>query len=459
MRGGAPRAALVAAALLLPACAIDGDADEALYREVLDGGMPPTPPPGPGKALDLPTAMRLANARDEALASRGEEYVRAVIERRRAAAAFLPILEISPRWFAREKQGSPDPGRGSLDVPASASFDADPVSDAARMDAAALGAEALRERLLAARDDLLLSVARAHFFVLRAERRAEVLRASLALQDAHVEDARARLAAGTGHPLAIALAESRAAEARADLVQAEAEARNGRTALSFLTGWEVGAAPLDGTLDVPEEPPPLEEMLLDLEEARPEIRAAGRAVDAAAAAVREAAGGWWPSISADLNLFLSRQSEPSDLDWTGLLEVNLPLFSAGEVEADVRRALSLLREAKLRLSRERRLARSEVEAARQTLAASRERVAALRLQSDAARRGLELAEGQWTAGLATWLERLTAQDDLLAADLDLASAEMERRELHLAVLRARGRIAAYAGLAPAAGGGGDAAPR
>ena len=458
MTGPAGRAALLAGALLLPACAVDGSADEALYRDLLDAGAAPTRLPAPGGMLDLPTAMRLANARDEALASRGEEYVRAVIERRRAASAFLPVLALSPRWFFRERQGSPDPGRSTLDVPATASLDASPVSDAARMDVADLDAEARRERLFAARDDLLLAVARAHFFVLRAERRAGVLRASLALQDAHVEDARARLDAGTERPLSVALAESRAAEARADLVEAEAEARNGRTALSFLTGFEAGAVPLDGELDVPEEPPPLEEMLRDLEEARPEVRAAARSVDAAAAAVREAAGGWWPSVSFDLNLFLSRQSEPTDLDWTTLLTVTLPLFSAGEVEADVRRALSLLREARLRLSRERRLVRSEVEAARQTLVASRERVAALRLQRDAARRGLDLAEGQWSAGLATWLERLTAQDDLLAADLDLASAELERRELHLAVLRARGRIARFAGLA-GPGEGDDAGPR
>lgn len=455
----AARAAACTAALLLasPGCAVDEAAEVAQYRSVLDAGLTSQPvPPAAGAPLDLATAMRLASARDEALAAAGEDYVRSLVERRRAVASFLPTIALSPRAFARDRVRPDEDPRG-IDVPATLGFDVDPVSDLAELDRAGLDAERRRALLLAAQDDLLLDVGRTHFAVLLAERRADVLRSSIAFQEARVDDARARTAAGLQQPLDVALAESRSADARGDLVDSERVARNGRTLLSFLTGFRVGDAPLDDALALTTEPAPAEELVRDALLLRPEVHAAATAVPAAEAGLRTAYGGYWPSVTLDVEAFLSKDSEPTDLDWAALLRVHVPLFRAGLVEADVREALSRLREAKLLAARAERSVRLEVEAARESYDSVGRRLRELAVRLEASRRALDLADGQWRAGIGTNLERLTAQDDLLAVELDVATADLERRIRRLELERACGRLHEIAGLrrdlrGPSAGG-------
>ena len=445
-RSAAGVAALAALVLGAPGCAVDEAEEVAQYRRVLDAGITTTPaPPAAGKRLDLATAMRLANARDEALAAVGEDYVRSLIERRRAVASFLPTIMLSPRAFARDRVRPDDDTRG-VDVPATFEMDVSPVTDLAELDRTDLDAERRRALLLAAQDDLLLDVGRTHFAVLLAERRSEVLRSSIALQEARVEDARARTEAGLQPPLDVALAESRAADARGDLVDSERVARNGRTLLSFLTGWRVGDTPLDGTLALTTEPAPAEDLVRDAIRLRPEVLAAITAVPVAEADLRAAYGGYWPSVTIDVEAFLSQDSEPTDLDWAALLEVHIPLFQAGLVEADVREALSRLREAKLLAARAERSVRLDVETAREGYVSVGRRLHELAVRLEASRRALDLADGQWKAGIGTNLERLTAQDDLLAVELDVATAELEKRIRRLELERACGRLHEIAGL-------------
>ena len=87
--------ALSLAALLGTACRVDQTAEVAEYRTVLDAGLPLLEEPGTG-ALGVREAMRLANARNESLAIEGEAYLRALVDRRRAAAQWLPIVRLSP---------------------------------------------------------------------------------------------------------------------------------------------------------------------------------------------------------------------------------------------------------------------------------------------------------------------------------------------------------------------------
>jgi outer membrane protein TolC len=59
-------------------------------------------------------------------------------------------------------------------------------------------------------------------------------------------------------------------------------------------------------------------------------------------------------VSLNLTRYLYRESFPDDVDWTGLIIVDLPIFSAGLVNADVRTAYSRLRQANLAESGPRR---------------------------------------------------------------------------------------------------------
>jgi outer membrane protein TolC len=124
----------------------------------------------------------------------------------------------------------------------------------------------------------------------------------------------------------------------------------------------------------------------------------------------------------------------------------VPLFTAGVVEADVRAALSRLREARDRLCLAERSVRREVEDAWTGFEAARRRIDEVRVRLDAARRAVEQADGLWTAGLATNLERLTAQDEELSAELDLAGAEIARKVSYLDLRRAAGSLHELIGL-------------
>lgn len=468
-------ALLVTAAAAFGGCRQFGSADADAWREALDGSAlggglgEAVAPPAPGAKLDLAAAMRLANARDDGLGLSGEAYVRALIERRRVAARFLPEITLSPRGTLREGSSAADSPRDALDIPLETSLDVSPVADGADLRAAGLSADAARARLLAEQDELFIAVARAHFAVLRSERRAAVLRASLVVQQARVDDAKARVEAGLQRPLDVALAESRAADARVRLVVEETQARNARTALAFLTAWDVGSTTLEdrddrvallsaGSDDTT--------ALRDAESRRPELRALALDVDAAAESVEAAYGEYWPSISLDLAFLLRRDSEPQELDWTSALEVSIPLFSGGRIEADVRTALSRLRESKLRLARFRRVIARDLALTRENVASFDRRIDALRVRLDAATRALDLAESQWKAGLATNLERLTAQDELLSVELELAQAILDRGLAAVERIRVTGRIRELAGFPPATTadvtaekGAADAAPR
>lgn len=443
------RASAGAALLLaLASCAVDEAREVARYREVLDAGAPrELPVVAAGAALGARDLMRIANARDEQLVGSGEAYLRSLVARRRAASAFLPDLDLAPRAFARDADGA-SPSNG-LDVPLALTLDTSPRSDAAEVRRADAESERQLALLYAAQDGLWLDIARATYAVLRAERTAGVLENSLRVQDARVGEVHARRDVGFARPLDVSLIEAEAADTRVALADARRAAAEGRRLLEFLTN-----APLDGVLlqadvDVPAEPPPVAASIRAALAARPDVRAAELAVDAAVAEAEVASGRYWPSLSVDLELLLARDSEPSEQDWSSFLELRLPLFSAGRIRADVRDALSRLREARAASARARRAAQRDCEIAHENLAASKVRVAELGVRLAAARDAFTQAESLYDTGFGTNLERLVAQDQQVAAELELESARLEAQERELERLGARGELFAWLGFARA----------
>ena len=442
----ARRLAAVCAALALAACAVDARQDVAAYRDVLDAGLgQPADAPQPGGAMDVRAAMRLANARNEALCAEGEGYVRALLDRRRAAAAFLPRIAFGPSLFRNEFTAT-DVRQSGLDAPLAASLRTNPVSDDAEIRRADATSEERLARLLALQDSVLADAARTLLGVVLLERRVAVLRSSLTVQEARAEDARVRRDTGLARPLDAALAESRSAGTRVELVEAETAARRGRALLAFLTGAGVEDVRLDDALEVPDAPPALGTVTARAAQRRMEIAAGRSAVLAALAGVESAYGQWYPSVSANVTAFLRRDSSGTAPEWTSLLSVSIPLFTAGVVEADVRSALSRLREARDRLSLTERSVRREVEDAWTGFESARRRIDEVRVRLDASRRAVEQADGLWTAGLATNLERLTAQDEALSAELDLAGAEIARKSSYLDLQHAAGSLHELIGL-------------
>ena len=85
------------------------------------------------------------------------------------------------------------------------------------------------------------------------------------------------------------------------------------------------------------------------------------------------------------------ESLPDERTWEGLLSANLPIFSAGLIEADVRQAWSLYRQAALIESQLRRQVAQDVQLSYQDIMAAQERVAELLLDPSKPKAALERA--------------------------------------------------------------------
>ncbi len=435
-------------ALALVACQASAeDPSEAAerYRFALDTGGPTEPIVFSEleAGVDVRATMLCANARNERLGLEGEAYLRALNDRRRAAAAWLPRLNLTPSYFLRESGAGPDNG---LDLPLVATYEVNPHGVENEQRRARFEARRRLALLYAAQDTLLIDVARTHFAVLQAERARVVLQGSLALQQARVDDVRARNEVGVARPLDVALSESSLVDARVALINTERSARNGRSLLAFLTGASVDGAVLIRALEMQDEVRSVDELEALALAQRPDLAAILNEVEAAGHAIEVAQAQWWPRLSVDLAGFLARDSLPSDIDWTGLFRVQLPLFEGGRIRADIADAFSFLREAKLRQALLQRSIRRDVEVAHTNLSTGKERVTALRLQLAAADEAFAQAEALYDAGLATNLERVTAQDQRLRTALALENAELELGIFQLDLLRATGTLHAWLGL-------------
>jgi outer membrane protein len=427
-------------------CAVDQAKEVATYRKVLDtDAIQGAYENDASQPLTLDDALRYANRNNEQLGIEGENYLQALIDRKRAVANFLPTIELAPTYADRDAPpgGSETGGGGSrntrVDVPVTGEVNLfRGFGDVANLRASAFTIERRRALLLDVQQSLLIDVARAFFAVLRAERSAEVLRNSIAVQEERVRDMQEREAVGFARPVDVAQVEAQASSSRVELIRANNDARNGRQLLTLLTGVEIGDRPLAPGTDVPESLMPVDDAIQTALATRQDLRAALSSIEAARQDVQAALGQYWPSVSLNVSYFLSRESAPADSDWTALLSANLPLFSAGLVEADVRQAWSALRQAKYFESLTRRRVVQDVRIAYENLLGSRARLAELRTTLRAAQDALDQATANQQAGRGTTLESVVAQEQLLRAQLQLASEEFDYKIAYLNLLRSAG---------------------
>ena len=438
---------------LVAGCAVDQKKEVATYRKVVDI---PTAVPATdftsGQPLTLQRALLLANASNEQLSIEGENYLQSLIERRRAVAAFLPTVSLAPRYVFRERTASGGGGdedeRGgssqehrTFDLPVGTTANVfNGFSDVARLRSARLTVEERRALLLDLQEQVLLDVAQVYYQVLRSEESVRVLENSLQVQEARLRDVRGRQEAGVVRPLDVAQVEAQASQTRVSLYAARSDVVNGRSVLAFVTATNVADSPLVEEFEAPAVTETRDDLQALGADRRHDLQAAVAATKAARQLVRAAFGQYYPSLTVDLNVFLYRESTPSDRDWEGLLRANIPLFSAGLIEADVRTAWSEFRQASLNESLTRRRVVQDVDVARQDFVATARRLAEAQTQLRAAEQAFVQADRSNAIGLATNLERLIAQDQLLAAQLQFVSQQFARKVAYLNLLRATGSL-------------------
>jgi outer membrane protein len=451
------------AIVVMAGCKVDQQKEVATYRNVLDQSAA-TMPYDEQAPLSLVMAMVLANANNERLASSGEDYLQAIIDKNRAVAAFLPTLSFQPSYTIEE---TPSGSVGGVAIPGSGGgvtgaagfrrlngnslqrFEAPVVgsinvfrggADVANVRGAEANIEARRQLLLDVQAATMLSTAETFYAVLRAERSVAVLTNSLDLQQARLRDVESQFGNGLATKLAVAQSRAQADATKALLAQAEGDVANARTALAFIVGVPQIKSALADNYRTPTTLPTSADEEAEAERSRFDIAAAIASREASRAAVQAAVAQYYPSVTLNVSGFLYREFYDDSSRWDAILSANLPIFSAGLIEADVRTAWSRLRQAALNESYVRRQALSEVRQSRENFQTATRRIEALRDEVAAAEEALSQADSAFANGLGTNLDALTAQDQLLTSRLDLATAEFDQTVFYLDLLRATGGL-------------------
>ncbi|MBX3403247.1 MAG: TolC family protein [Phycisphaeraceae bacterium] len=452
---GALHRACIGAAVLAVAsgCSVDQKREVAAYRELAAGGAPLVF--AADSPLSLEVALRLAAHHNERLGIEGENLVQSLAARRRAAATLLPTLDLFGTSTVRENVGGGGGGTdsgGSSNTARNTIFDGGlraqytlltGMTDFAAASALDATIEQRRWLLLDLRETLLIETARAYYSVAVSEQLVRVIESSARVQAERLRDIRGRQEVGFARPLDVAQIESQVSATAVALLNAQNAQRNARSALSLLTGAAVHESPLtDGFAPDSGAGESLEELIALGLAHRQDVVAADAAVRAARRTVDAEIGRYYPTVTLNLDYFLTRQSVPTERDWSALLTLNLPLFSAGRIDADVRGAWSRFRQELLRFSLTRRQAETDVRIAHEQLRSAGLRVKELDRQVRAAAESLRQAEAAYAAGLGTNLERITAQDQALSAELSLARERYALKVAHLELRRSLGTLAA-----------------
>jgi outer membrane protein TolC len=269
-----------------------------------------------------------------------------------------------------------------------------------------------------------------------------VLAGTLRLQEARLRDVEEQFRNGLAIKLSVAQTRAQVNGTRASLIQAESDVRNGRSTLALLLGVPAVGGPLadDFAAPPPDQRPPAAEYEQSALTFREDLQAAMAAVRAARAAVDVAVAQYYPAVSLNVAGFLYREFYADASKWNAILSANLPIFSAGLIEADVRAAWSRLRQAALSESLVRRQVVNDIQVAYENLATADRRIREYREQVGTSREALEQAQNAFRNSLAINLDVLVAQDQLLNSELLLTGAEFDRTVFYLDLIRATGRL-------------------
>jgi outer membrane protein TolC len=446
------------AAIFLTGC-VNQKAEIAKYRNILNADVTgEIPPLEPGERLTMVRALLLANQDNENLMIRGEDFIQAMNDKDRAFSQFLPTISLQPNYTILDNSQASTASGGQavgtfggfkpigktlrrFEAPAVASGNLfHGFRDVAALQASEWTVEERRQLMLDAQSTLLLDVSQSYYQVLRLEALIDVLKKSLLAQQERVRDAQGKLNAGVGRPLDLAQAEAQVASTRVQMEQARGDLVNARTVLAFLIGAKAVTGPLQDDYAVPAHLATIEDLLFQAWSNREDYKAAKAVVEASIHNVDAAIGEYYPSVTLNVTGYLFRENFTDASKWTALLQVNLPIFSAGLIEADVRTAWSRLRQAALQESLIRRQIEQEVRTRYENLITSTSKLRELDAEIKAAAEAYRQAQAETRAGTGIFLNEITAQTVLLNSELDLANEIFNRKVIDLDLRRATGTL-------------------
>lgn len=291
------------------------------------------------------------------------------------------------------------------------------------------GAEALYEsRGL----DLAERVGTTYLQALLAHENVGLAEAEIRAIEAQLEKARQRQARGEGTRTEVAQGQAALDLARVKLIEALDQVDFARRNLRRLTGEEpmqLKRLPPDFMPTQPQ-PAQMQDWVELAERQNPILRARRQSLEVARLGVHRTRAGHLPRVDLVAGLSHSRNESISSLNQTSTLksvgvQLNLPLYSGGGVEASVKQSLAERERAEEEINNEREALQIELQRHFRAASNGGTRVDAYRRLVASGETALEGASRALEAGLATQADVLEAQARRYSAERDLAQARYE----------------------------------
>ncbi len=363
------------------------------------------------KAFTLKACYELALAQSETLKSSAQNILQAETRYNQALSTILPNLKFNVSSLIQDVDTHNNPANARRETTLSKFTASQPLFRGFKEFAAMKGSkfETEKSKQLYKRASLLLyqDVAQTYFLIVRLEIDLKDVESFIQLTQERIAELKQRINLGKSRESELLSADSQLSSLlsnRESDLSAIAIARN---LLSFLTGKEIGDTPLQSDLDSPTS-------LLSLDDAvkkaleRSDLMAVKEEMDAQRYAIRIAQSDHWPAADVIGNYYTTRDGSLEPIKWDLLFNINLPLFSGGLVNANVKEARSIYEQARLDVERLTRQIKSDVKSVHLTLESSLRQSDFLHDAYLKAKKSYEIQVKEYRLGLVNNLEVLSA---------------------------------------------------
>ncbi|MDE2491854.1 MAG: TolC family protein [Elusimicrobia bacterium] len=376
-----------------------------------------------GVPLTLDQAYADALARSEAVAEKGETYAQLIAQIDEMWSAVQPRLSVNA-----SHQWQDTPGAGvSFPLPANQQTVAiaghQPLFSGLReflavreTRAQGRSAELAFER---AKQLLYQDVAAAYLNLLQSHQDLGVREAQLKLDADRIKELEGFERIGRSRVSEVLAARSQRAQDEADLETAWAQERVDQETMRFLTGrgdrFEPAELPLPAEADAAS--------YLARARSRPDVESAREDLKASSLFVSIQRRQYWPTISLDGNYYLLRPDNYyRHVNWDATLTGSIPLYSGGQISAQVREAKARERYNEQALSLAERQAALDVRTAHSDLTSDLRIVRALMAAKDLAEANAKAQDHDYRYGLVTNLDVLSSLATVESTSLRLDQA-------------------------------------
>jgi len=364
------------------------------------------------QSLTLKDCFKAALKRSEVLATQQELVIQAEENYHRAWAAILPAINGSYSYFHQSGSGFSGSGNTSsssgqqtlglsADQPLFRGF-----SDFAAVHEEKSFIKAQEQARQWAGMQLYRDVASAFYGRLSIQKDLNVLDNELGLYQKRIKELQSRLNIGRSRITEVLTDQAAQAILKAQREQVVGQWEVSKEVLSFLTGLDQDIQ-LDDTDDVPSNIGTLDSYQAQVN-ARPDIIAAQKNVDAYASNVSVAKGGYLPAVDLISDYYGDRPDRAANGAWDVEIAVTLPIFTGGTISSKVKTAESLKRQSEIQYSQVKRLALEDIRSLYHNLKADLSQMAALEEAFDISERNYKANAQDYEYNLVTNLDVLQA---------------------------------------------------